>query len=196
MMANRRRRFARNRTGRACATGRRSSRSHVTPLCAARAKFRDQTEALLRERGAQDDIFSHAFLGDTTRLREDLVRDSSSAQATDPAVDALAITPVHHAVAGGHAETLRVLLSCVSARHEPVLNAARAVRDAAARENVEMVRLLLESGADARSVGAGRWVLHAELAAMLAHAGAAVDRSGGWIGLACTGNQGRKDDPE
>jgi ankyrin repeat protein len=31
---------------------------------------------------------------------------------------------------------------------------------------------------------------------MLAHAGAWVERSGSWIGLSCTGNQGRKDDPE
>jgi ankyrin repeat protein len=31
---------------------------------------------------------------------------------------------------------------------------------------------------------------------MLARAGACVDRSGSWIGLSCTGNQGRKDDPE
>jgi ankyrin repeat protein len=30
---------------------------------------------------------------------------------------------------------------------------------------------------------------------MLARAGAGVDRSGAWIGTACTGNQGRKDDP-
>src|SRR5262249_26650449 len=44
-------------------------------------------------------------------------------------------------------------------------------------------------------VGAGRWVLHPELAPMLARAGAGVDRSGSWIGLSCTGNQGRKDDP-
>jgi ankyrin repeat protein len=34
-----------------------------------------------------------------------------------------------------------------------------------------------------------------ELALMLVRAGASIDRSGGWIGLSCTGNQGRKDDP-
>ena len=31
---------------------------------------------------------------------------------------------------------------------------------------------------------------------MLSRAGARVDRSGNWIQLSCTGNQGRKDDPE
>ncbi len=59
-----------------------------------------------------------------------------------------------------------------------------------------MVSLLLEHGADAKSIGAGRWVLHPELAPMLSRAGAEVERSGAWIGLCCTDNQGRKDDPE
>src|SRR5438874_4150127 len=31
---------------------------------------------------------------------------------------------------------------------------------------------------------------------MLSRAGASVDRSGSWIGLSCTGNQGRKDAPD
>jgi hypothetical protein len=56
--------------------------------------------------------------------------------------------------------------------------------------------MLLEHGADATRIGAGRWVLHPDLAPMLARAGACVDRSGSWIGASCTGNQGRKDDPE
>src|SRR5262249_61368261 len=56
--------------------------------------------------------------------------------------------------------------------------------------------MLLDQGASAASIGAGRWVLHPELATILARAGARVDRSGSWIGLTCTGNQGRKDDPD
>ncbi len=76
------------------------------------------------------------------------------------------------------------------------LGSARAIREAAARENVAMVAMLIEHGARAASTGAGRWVLHPELAPMLACAGAGVDRSGSWIGLSCTGNQGRKDDPQ
>jgi hypothetical protein len=59
-----------------------------------------------------------------------------------------------------------------------------------------MLVMLLEQGASAASVGAGRWVLHPDLAPILARAGASVDRSGSWIGLACTGNQGRRDDPD
>lgn len=168
----------------------------VTPLCAARAKRRKEIEALLLRRGAKEDIFTHAFLGDLERLHEDLVREPSSAQAVDPAVDALWITPVHHAVAGGRAEALRVLLSCASQANEPLRGLTGAVGMAAERSDVAIVAMLIEHGANATSIGAGRWVLHPELSPMLSRAGARVDRSGSWIGLSCTGNQRRKDDPE
>ena len=59
-----------------------------------------------------------------------------------------------------------------------------------------MTELLLAHGADATRIGVGRWVLHPELAPLLASRGAAIDSSGSWIGASCTGNQGRKDDPE
>jgi truncated hemoglobin YjbI/ankyrin repeat protein len=167
----------------------------ATPLCAARTKRRIKIEALLLRRGAQEDIFTHAFLGELDRLRVAVGHDPGMAQAIDPATDVLQITPVHHAIAGGRMEALRALLSTVSQTNEPLRGAARAIREAAARENEGMVALLLEHGASAESVGAGRWVLHPELALMLVRAGASIDRSGGWIGLSCTGNQGRKDDP-
>jgi truncated hemoglobin YjbI/ankyrin repeat protein len=168
----------------------------VTPLCAARTKRRTEIEALLLRRGAKEDIFTHAFLGYLDGLDEDIGRDPRAVQAIDPAVDALQVTPVHHAVAGGRIEALRALLSGVSQANEPLLGGARAVRAAVRRENVAMVAMLLEHGASAAAIGAGRWVLHPELAPMLARAGANVDRSGSWIGLSCTGNQGRKDDPQ
>jgi truncated hemoglobin YjbI/ankyrin repeat protein len=180
----------------AAALGGGSTLIFATPLCAARAKRRKEVEALLVRCGAKEDIFTHAFLGDLERLREDLERDPSSAQSVDPAVDALEITPIHHAVAGARAEALRVLLLQTSRANEPLLGGARAIRNAAALENVTIVTRLLEHGADATSLGAGRWVLHPEIAPMLSRAGACVDRSGSWIGLSCTGNQGRKDDPE
>jgi hypothetical protein len=59
-----------------------------------------------------------------------------------------------------------------------------------------MAELLLQHGADATRIGVGRWVLHPELAALLASHGARIDSSGSWIGASCTGNQGRKDDPD
>jgi truncated hemoglobin YjbI/ankyrin repeat protein len=168
----------------------------VTPLCAARLKRRKEIEAVLLDHGAREDIFTHAFLGEIELLRQDLTRAAASAQASDPAVDALKVTPVHHAVAGGHDEALRLLLSRVSQANDPLRGGKRALATAVAHENVAAVAMLLAHGVEATSIGAGRWVVHPDLAPMLARAGARVDRSGSWIQLSCTGNQGRKDDPE
>jgi len=168
----------------------------VTPLCAVRMKHRREIEAVLLRHGAKGDIFTHAFLGDLEALREGLARTPSSAQASDPAVDALEITPVHHAVAGGHVEALCGLLTRAAQANEPLRGGKRALALAVERENVAIVAKLLDLGADATTTGPGRWVLHPELAPMLSHAGARIDRSGGWIQVSCTGNQGRKDDPE
>jgi truncated hemoglobin YjbI/ankyrin repeat protein len=171
------------------------TRIFVTPLCAGRLKRRKDIEIVLLRHGAKEDIFTHAFLGEVVALGEDLAQAPSTAQATDPAVDVLEITPIHHAVAGGHVDALRVLLARVEAK-EPVLGVSYAFGLAVAQENVAMVRMLLERGADATKIRTGRWVLHPKLAPMLARAGARVDRSGQWIQASCTGNQGRKDDPE
>jgi hypothetical protein len=150
-------------------------------------------ESLLRAAGAHDDVFTAAFLGDLGPLDQMLTADPGLAWAADPAVDVLDITPADHAVAGGQAAALRLILDHVAA---PGPGYARALRGAAAWGRVDMVSLLLEHGADATRIGVGRWVLHPGLAPLLASRGAAIDSSGSWIGASCTGNQGRKDDPE
>jgi hemoglobin len=166
---------------------------YVTPLCAARFKRRAAVESLLLAAGAREDVFTAAFLGDLTSLARMLAADPGLAQATDPAVDVLDITPVEHTVAGGQAGTLRLILDYVP---RPLPSGVRALRGAAAQDSLAMVEMLLAHGADATRIGVGRWVLHPELAALLAYRGAAIDSSGSWIGAACTGNQGRKDDPD
>ena len=165
----------------------------VTPLCAARMKRRPAVEALLSAAGAHEDVFTAAFLGDLPSLTQMLAADPGLAQAADPALDALRITPVEHAVAGGQAAALRLILDHVA---DPLPGYARALRGAAAQGSLAMTELLLARGADATRIGTGRWVLHPELAPLLASRGAAIDSSGSWIGASCTGNQGRKDDPE
>jgi truncated hemoglobin YjbI/ankyrin repeat protein len=165
----------------------------VTPLCAARMKRRSAVESLLLAAGAHEDVFTSAFLGDLTSLEQMLTADPGLARATDPAVDVLGITPVEHAVAGGHASALRLILGHVA---HPRAGYVRALRGAAAQGSMAMTELLLAHGADATRIGVGRWVLHPELAPLLASRGAAIDSSGSWIGASCTGNQGRKDDPE
>jgi ankyrin repeat protein len=151
---------------------------------------------VLLRHGAKEDIFTHAFLGDLGALEEDLAHQPASAQATDPAVDALEITPVHHAVAGGHVEAPRVLLARALDAKEPLRGAEHALSMAVAHENVAIAAMLLDHGVDATTIRAGRWVMHPELAPMLARARARIDRSGDWIRISCTANQGRKDDPE
>jgi len=166
---------------------------YVTPLCAARLKRRSAVESVLLAAGAREDIFTAAFLGDLTSLARILAADPGLARATDPAVDVLDITPVEHAVAGGQAAALRLVLDHIT---PPLPDGARALRGAAEQASLEMAELLLNHGADATRIGVGRWVLHPDLAPLLASRGAAIDSSGSWIGAACTGNQGRKDDPE
>ena len=165
----------------------------VTPLCASRMKRRPAVESLLLAAGASDDVFTAAFTGDLGSLARMLTADPGLAQAADPAADVLSISPVDHAVAGGQAAALRLLLDHVT---HPLTGHARALRGAVAQGSLAMTELLLAHGADATRIGTGRWVLHPELAPLLASRGAAVDSSGSWIGASCTGNQGRKDDPE
>src|SRR5262249_51258466 len=166
---------------------------YVCPLGAARLQRRAAVESLLFAAGVREDVFSAAFLGDLTSLARLLAADSSLAQASDPAVDVLDITPVEHAVAGGQEGALALILDHIA---DPIPGGVRALRGAAARGSLPMAELLLAHGADARGIGVGRWGLHPELAALLAGRGAAIDSSGSWIGAACTGNQGRKDDPD
>ena len=166
---------------------------YATPLCAARFKRRAAVESLLLAAGASEDVFTAAFLGDLTLLERMLAADPGLAQATDPAVDVLDITPVEHAVAGGQAGALRLILDRIA---DPLPGGVRALRGAAAQGSLAMAGLLLAHGADATQVGVGRWVLHPELAPLLASHGATIDSSGSWIGASCTGNQGRKDNPD
>jgi hemoglobin len=166
----------------------------VTPLCAARLERRPEVEALLLERGAREDLFTAAFLGDVSRLEQQLASCPDLAQVCDPATDVVEITPLHHAVAGGRPEAVRTLLS-----HEPgpLRGSLRALRGAADHGSLEMVTMLLERGAQAVGLGPGRWVLDERIAPLLARAGASLrGPSNHWVRASCTGNQGRKDDPD
>lgn len=165
----------------------------VTPLCAARMKRHSDVESLLTTAGAHEDVFTSAFLGDLPSLERMLAADPSLAYAADPAVDVLDITPVEHAVAGGQVEALQLILDHIP---PPLTSGLRALRGAAEKGSTTMVESLLAHGADATRIGVGRWVLHPELAPLLASRGASIDSSGSWIGASCTGNQGRKDDPD
>jgi ankyrin repeat protein len=79
-------------------------------------------------------------------LASQLAAEPEFAQVSDPATEALDITPIHHAVAGGSVEALSVLLAH---SQQPLKVGGRALRGAAERENLALVELLLERGADA-----------------------------------------------
>jgi hemoglobin len=165
----------------------------VTPLCAARMKRRSSVESLLTAAGAHEDVFTSAFLGDLPSLQRMLAADPGLAQEPDPAVDVLDVTPVDHAVSGGQVDALQLILDHIP---RPLPCGLRALRGAAEKGSTAMVASLLAHGADATRIGVGRWVMHPELAPLLASRGASIDSSGSWIGASCTGNQSRKDDPD
>lgn len=170
----------------------------VTPLCAAGLTRHPGIGELLLRRGAVRDVFTAALLGDLPLLSRLLSVRASLAQVPDPATDVLAVTPIHHAVAGGQLPALGSLLDHATG---PVRTPGRALRAAAERGSREMVELLLDHGADASAVGPGRWVLDPAIAPLLRNAGASAgvgtggEHCGDWVRGSCTGNQGRRDDP-
>ncbi|MBI3832638.1 MAG: ankyrin repeat domain-containing protein [Planctomycetes bacterium] len=168
-----------------------------TPLTHALLHKREEAAGLLRKHGAREDIFMFAALGDLEGLRRELAADPALAHAADLAHDIYRLTPLHHAVAAGRREAARFLLEhgAKIGRHSTLL-----AKWSAELRDAELLRVLLEHGADATRVGSGEWVLYPEVAALLVAHGADVDYASSpfqtWIWQACTGNNGKKDRPE
>ncbi|MBI2301148.1 MAG: ankyrin repeat domain-containing protein [Armatimonadetes bacterium] len=166
---------------------------HLTPLCTARWKKRAAIAELLRSHGALDDVFTAAFLGDLEAVRHMLAAEPALLEAEDPASDVQRHTPLDHAVYNGQAEVARELLQRGA---RPCEFSSRQVAWAADAGQVELTRMLLDHGARADGVGAGRWVLHPALARLLRQAGATANRPAGqWIWVSCCGNNSQRDDP-
>ncbi|MXY97808.1 MAG: hypothetical protein F4Z29_08680 [Gemmatimonadetes bacterium] len=170
-----------------------SSDIMMTAHCAARSKKKDETAAFLLERGAVYDVFSACFLGDLDRVGELLDAAPGLVNAHDPACDLLPVTPLHHAVQAGNEEVARMLFD----RSANVgVNSTALVSYAAGRGRSDLLRMVLEQGADATRIGCGRWVLDEEESALLIARGADVNYpEGDWIWTACTGNNSQRDDP-
>src|SRR5207249_8636607 len=73
----------------------------VTPLALAR-KWQPALVPPLLDRGAVDDVFTAAWLGDREGLRVHLDRHPALVQAIDPADDYQEVPPLAHAVCGGN----------------------------------------------------------------------------------------------
>lgn len=170
----------------------------VTPLCAARAARKRSAVDALTAAGAVDDIFTWAFLGDVDALRQAFATDPTLANEPDPASDFARATVVDHAVHGAAPVESLLVLAAHGARAPA--HGHHLLGAAAGAGRTEVVRLLLDLGADARFVTAGRWILDDECAALLLGAGADVNhaptRWDSWIWRSCTGNRGRREDPQ
>ncbi|MCI0462305.1 MAG: ankyrin repeat domain-containing protein [Gemmataceae bacterium] len=117
----------------------------LKPLCIARRYGRTATAELLVQAGTVMDIYSACFLGDAERVRELLERDPTLLVQEQEDDSVWRVTPLHFAVAGGHAE-LTLSLIAQGAKVAPY---TRLLCNAAVRMgHPELVQILLDGGAD------------------------------------------------
>jgi ankyrin repeat protein/truncated hemoglobin YjbI len=118
----------------------------VTPLALAK-KWQPALVPVLLERGAIDDIFTAAWLGDLGALREHLERNPKLVDAIDPADDYQEVSLLCHAVCGGNIECVKLLLE----RGAPVeRHSGKLLTLATVMNRADLVRLLIEHGADVK----------------------------------------------
>ncbi len=123
----------------------------VSPYGIAVRSRRPAVAAYLLGQGAQVDVFAAAFLGDLTALQRHL--DAGLADAQAPHEDFHPVTPLHHAVDGGSVAAVALLL--VSGADAQAAG-GRLLTSSADQGDVDLVRLLLDHGAqaaDAESLG-------------------------------------------
>jgi len=170
----------------------------VTPLCGATAARKREAMKLLVDAGAITDVFTLAYLGERGDLSAAIETDPSLANAADPASDFYGAAVLDHGVLGVDPVGIVPLLVDLGARAGP--HTHRLVAHAAGSGQPEVVRSLLDAGADARNVTPGRWVLDRTCAPLLFAGGADVNhaptRWDSWIWKSCNANKGRKDDPD
>ena len=166
----------------------------MTPLCAARWKKQHALADFLIRQGALYDIFSACFLGDMDVVTHFIETEKLLVNAQDPACDVLPITPLHHAVYGGHEHVVEYLFPQGA---DVGTNSTPMVRHAAEENQVSLLRLLLTHGADATRIGPGPWVIHPEITDLVLSHGADVNYPPGkWIWVSCTGNNSQRDNPD
>lgn len=127
------------------------TRVMVSPYCVAVRSRRADVAQYLLDHGAQVDVFSAAFLGDLDALREHIAAGLVNAQS--PHEDFHPVTPLHHAVDGGSVAATTLLLDSGA---DMQTSGGRLLTSAANQGSIELVRLLLDHGAeaaDAESLG-------------------------------------------
>jgi ankyrin repeat protein/truncated hemoglobin YjbI len=121
----------------------------VTPLAIAK-KWHPALVGPLVEHGAKDDVFTAAWLGDLPALRGHVERRPELVNAIDPADDFQEVSLLCHAVCGGSTGAVELLLDrgALVARHSGQLLTLAVVMN-----RVDLVRLLIEHGADVERAG-------------------------------------------
>jgi len=123
----------------------------ISPYCVAVRSRHAEVARYLLDQGAQVDVFCAAFLGDLDRLAGHIAAGLVNAQS--PHEDLHPVTPLHHAVDGGSIAAVTLLLESGAG----VGGAGGRLLTSAARQGaIELVRLLLDHGAeaaDAESLG-------------------------------------------
>ncbi len=148
----------------------------VTPYCAARYYRRAAVAELLKTHGAHEDVFRLAFLGDMGGVRRELDAQPDLLNAEDPH-DPIYFTPlIAFAVAGGHAALTRTLIE----RGAALAPYSGQLFSLAAKDgNIELIELMLSSGADVRTIDSGIYIWsHLPALKLLIEAGAPINRPG------------------
>jgi ankyrin repeat protein len=142
----------------ACYNG--ESMIQLTPYCAAVYYRRTAIADYLLARGTQIDIFRAAFMGDQTRVADELAVHPDLINAEDPH-DSLYYMPLlAFAVVGGHAALVDFLLERgASAVQYSALLIYLAARDS----RIDMIDLLVAHGAEVRAVEAGIFQMVSDL---------------------------------
>jgi ankyrin repeat protein/truncated hemoglobin YjbI len=121
----------------------------VTPLAIAK-RWHPALVAPLAEHGAKDDVLTAAWLGDLPTLRGHVERHPELVNAIDPADDFQEVSLLCHAVSGGSAGAVKLLLErgAQVERHSGKLLTLAVVMN-----RVDLVKLLIDHGADVQRVG-------------------------------------------
>jgi len=121
----------------------------VTPLAIAK-KWQPALVEPLVEHGAKGDVFTAAWLGDLPALRRHIERHPELVNAIDPADDFQEVSLLCHAVSGGSIDAVELLpeRGAVVERHSGKLLTLAVVMNC-----VDLVKLLIEHGADVGRVG-------------------------------------------
>lgn len=166
----------------------------VSPLCASILKNRKPVTDRLLEAGAVHDVVTATYLGEHIKLKDLLRENPSLVQEQflqhDPHFDA---TLLHYAVAANHFYIAEMLI-VLGADVEPYSD--HLVRFSVGHGNVELVKLLLETGVDVSQKTYLRGEIDSdELVAVLKRHGATIEIDAienGWPSLVytCRGDRG------